>query len=193
MLFRSLVSLAVAIFGLAVLYPAAALLGGVSMRDFARAAAPAQAVAISSRSSLAALPALMDGARSKLGLPEEICGFFLPLASSMFRVGATLGLTTGAVFIARLYGISITPAQLATVVATTVVTSFSIPGIPGGSIIAMVPVLTSIGLPVEGLGVLLGVDTIPDMFRTTANVTGQLAAATIVGRRERAAPIQPLD
>jgi len=64
-----------------------------------------------------------------------------------------------------------------------VLTSFSAPGIPGGSIIVMVPVLTSIGLPIEGLGILLGVDTIPDIFRTTANVTGQLTAATIVARR----------
>src|SRR5262249_12383008 len=89
-----LVSVAAAVFSLAVLYPAAALVGGVSLRDFARAAAPAQAVAIPARSSLAALPTMMDAARSRLRLPEEICGFFLPFASAMFRVGATLGLTT---------------------------------------------------------------------------------------------------
>ena len=87
-----------------------------------------------------------------------------------------------AVFIARLYGVSISVTQLATIVLTAIVTSFSIPGIPGGSIIAMAPVLASVGLPVEGIGILLGVDTIPDMFRTAANVTGQLAAATIVAR-----------
>jgi Na+/H+-dicarboxylate symporter len=67
------------------------------------------------------------------------------------------------------------------------VTSFSIPGIPGGSILAMVPILTSVGLPIEGIGILLGVDTIPDMFRTATNVTGQLAAATVLGRRAGAA------
>jgi Na+/H+-dicarboxylate symporter len=183
-----LVSLAVLVFSLLVLYPAAALIGGVSLRDFARAAAPAQAVAISARSSLAALPAMIDGARTRLRLPEEITGFFLPLASAMFRVGATLGLTTGAVFIARLYGISLSGSQIVTILVTSVITSFSIPGIPGGSIIAMVPVLTSVGLPVEGVGILLGVDTIPDMFRTAANVTGQLAAATIVARGEKREP-----
>jgi Na+/H+-dicarboxylate symporter len=177
-----LVSAAVVVFVLVVVYPAAVFIGGVSFRDFARAAAPAQVVAISARSSLAALPALIDSARTKLHLPPEISGFFLPLASAMFRVGATLGLTTGAVFIGRLYGVSISPAQLATIVLTAVVTSFSIPGIPGGSIIAMAPVLASAGLPIEGIGILLGVDTIPDMFRTAANVTGQLAAATIVAR-----------
>lgn len=186
-----LVSLAAIAFMALVLYPVAALAGRVPLREFARAAAPAQAVAISARSSLAALPAMIDSSRAMLRLPEEVTSFFLPFASATFRVGAALGLTTGAVFIAQLYGTTVTPPQLVTIVLTAVITSFSIPGIPGGSIIAMVPVLTSVGLPIEGIGILLGVDTIPDMFRTTANVTGQLAAATVVARgaaeRERAA------
>lgn len=186
-----LVSLAAIAFMLLVLYPIAAVVGRVPLREFARAAAPAQAVAISARSSLAALPAMIDSSRTMLRLPEEVTSFFLPFASATFRVGATLGLTTGAVFIAQLYGITVTNAQLVTIVLTSVITSFSIPGIPGGSIIAMVPVLASVGLPIEGIGILLGVDTIPDMFRTTANVTGQLTAATVVARgvgaREQAA------
>ena len=186
-----LVSLVAIVFSAFVLYPAAAIGGRVSLREFARAALPAQAVAFSSRSSLAALPALIDGARSRLHLPEEIPSFFIPLAVVLFRVGATCGLTTGALFLARVYGIGISPAQLATLVVTAVATSFSIPGIPNGSIIAMVPVLTAVGLPVEGIGILFGVDTIPDMFRTTANVTGQLAAAVIVARGERAPADQP--
>jgi Na+/H+-dicarboxylate symporter len=178
-----LVSLAAAVFVVGVLYPVAAWLGGVSIADFAKAALPAQAVAFSSRSSLAALPALIESGRNRLGFPEEITGFFIPLATVMFRVGAALGLTTGAVFLGRLYGVPIGASQLATIVMTAIITSFSIPGIPGGSIIAMVPVLSAVGLPIEGLGILLGVDTIPDMFRTTANVTGQLAAATIVAKQ----------
>lgn len=177
-----LVSVAAIVFALVVLYPAAAWFGGVSIRDFARAAAPGQVVALSSRSSLAALPAMIDSARTRLNLPEEICGFFLPFASAMFRVGATLGLAVGAVFLGRLYGVPMGTSQLVTIVLTATITSFSIPGIPGGSIIAMVPVLASVGLPLAGVGILLGVDTIPDMFRTAANVTGQLTAATIVAR-----------
>ncbi len=177
-----LVSLAAAVFIVGVLYPAAAWFGGISIRAFARAALPAQAVAFSSRSSLAALPALIDASRDTLRLPEEISSFFIPLATVVFRAGAVLGLTIGTLFIARIYGSDISSTQLATIVMTALVTSFSIPGIPGGSIVAMVPVLTAVGLPVAGIGILLGVDTIPDMFRTTANVTGQLAAATIVGR-----------
>jgi Na+/H+-dicarboxylate symporter len=185
----ALVSIAAAVFVVVVVYPSAAWFGGISLRTFARAAIPAQTVAFASRSSMAALPALIESGRTRLGLPEEVTSFFLPLASAVFRVGAALGLTAGAIFIGRLYGIPISTSQLATIVATAIITSFSIPGIPGGSIIAMVPVLVSVGLPVAGIGILLGVDTIPDMFRTTANVTGQLAAAAIVGRR----PSQPSD
>jgi len=177
-----LVSLAAIVFIALVLYPAAAWLSGMSIRAFARAALPSQAVAFSSRSSLAALPALIETSRDTLRLPEEISSFFIPLATVTFRSGAALGLTIGTLFIARIYGADVSTTQLATIVATAVLTSFSIPGVPGGSIIAMVPVLAAVGLPIEGVGILLGVDTIPDMFRTTANVTGQLAAATIVGR-----------
>src|SRR5262249_27025547 len=115
-------------------------------------------------------------------LPEEICGFFLPFASAMFRAGATLGLTIGSVFLGRLYGVPIGGSQLVTIILTATVTSFSIPGIPGGSILAMVPVMSAARPPLPGIGILLGVDTIPDMFRTATNVTGQLAAATIVAR-----------
>jgi proton glutamate symport protein len=182
------VSVSSALFMALVLYPSAAWFGGVSLRAFARAAAPAQAVAFASRSSLAALPALIETGRTRLDLPDEITSFFLPLATAVFRVGAALGLTTGAIFIGRLYGVPISTSQLATIVATAIVTSFSIPGIPGGSIIAMVPVLVSVGLPVQGLGILLGIDTIPDMFRTTTNVTGQLAAAAIVARGTQRSP-----
>jgi Na+/H+-dicarboxylate symporter len=164
------------VFALAVLYPLASVLGRMPLGVFARGALPAQAVAFSSRSSLASLPAMIESARTRLGLPEEISSFFLPLAASMYRAGASVGQTAGVVFIAHLYGVTLSPVALASVVLTVVLTSFSVPGIPGGSIVIMAPALASAGLPAEGLGILLGVDTIPDMFRTTTNVTGQLAA-----------------
>lgn len=170
------------LFGL-LLYPMASWLGGVSMLEFARAALPAQAVAFSSRSSLASLPAMIETARDRLRLPDEITSFFLPLAASVYRIGAAIGQTVGVVFIAELYGVTLNPAQLASVILTVIATSFSVPGIPGGSIVIMAPVLMDAGLPVEGIGILLGADTIPDMFRTTLNVTGHLAAAVAVSRR----------
>ncbi len=168
-----------------VLYPAAAVFGRVKLRDFARAALPAQGIALSARSSLAALPAMLETARDNLHLPPAVANFFLPLAASVFRAGGGVGLTVGVLFLARLYGVELGAPELLTVGVTALVTSFSVPGIPGGSIIAMVPVLLSVGIPVEGIGILLGVDTIPDMFRTATNVTGHLSAATILARGER--------
>jgi Na+/H+-dicarboxylate symporter len=170
-----------ALFTAFVMYPLAAVLGGVPILEFTRAMFPAQAVAVSSRSSLAALPAMIDSARERLRLPDEVVGFLLPLAASVYRVGTAIGQTVGVVFLAQLYGVSLGPAQMASVVLTVVVTSFSVPGIPGGTIIIMAPVLMDAGLPLEGIGILLGADTIPDMFRTTANVTGHMAVAAAVG------------
>jgi Na+/H+-dicarboxylate symporter len=164
------------------MYPMASLLGRVPLRLFARAAAPAQAVAFSSRSSLAALPAMIEGAERTLRLPPSITVFFLPLAASMYRVGGVVGQIVGVLFLARLYGIDLATSQIITIGVTAVLTSFSVPGVPGGSILVMVPVLLAAGLPVDGVGILLGVDTIPDMFRTTTNVTGHMAAATILAR-----------
>ncbi len=178
----ALLSVVSAAFIVIVLYPATVLIGRVPLGGFARAAAPAQAVAFSSRSSLAALPATIEGARVGMGLPEEIVSFFLPLAASMFRVGAAMAQVVGVLFLARLYGVSLETPQLATVVLTVVLTTFSVPGVPAGAIIVMAPVLFAAGVPVEGLGVLLGVDTIPDMFRTTANVTGWLGGGSILAR-----------
>jgi Na+/H+-dicarboxylate symporter len=170
-------------FALLVLYPAAVVLGGVSLRTFARGAFPAQAVAFSSRSSLAALPAMLESARDRLGLPQAFSSFFFPFAVTLFRCGAAIGQVTGALFVAKLYGVPLGVGQFAAIGVTTVVTTFSVPGIPGGSIIMIVPVLLAAGVPAEGVGLLLGVDTIPDMFRTTTNVTGDVAAAVILAKR----------
>ncbi len=175
------------------MYPLAAVLGRVSIKAFARATAPAQAVAFSSRSSLASLPAMIEGANDLLHLPKSVTSFFLPLAASMYRIGGVIAQIGGVLFLARLYGFELTTPQLIAIAVTAVLTSFSVPGVPGGSILVMVPVLLAAGLPVDGVGILLGVDTIPDMFRTTTNVTGHMAAATILaeGRTEPAVVLTP--
>ena len=172
-----------AAFSLLVLYPLAAIGGRVSLRDFARAALPAQAVAFSSRSSMAALPAMVESTGRTLKLGDEISGFFIPLAASTFRAGGGVGQIIGALFLARLYGVDVGATALAAMVLTAVLTCFSVPGIPGGAIITMVPVLAAANIPIAGIGILLGVDTIPDMFRTTTNVTGDLAVATVLAPR----------
>jgi len=124
----------------------------------------------------------------RAGLDPVVSGFVLPLAASVFHFGAAVAQTVGVLFLARLYGVALTPAQLASIVFTVILTTFAVPGIPGGSIIAMVPVLAAVNLPVDGVGILLAVDTIPDMFRTTANLTGSMTLAALLGdaRRSRA-------
>jgi Na+/H+-dicarboxylate symporter len=180
-----LVSSVTVAFVVLAVYPAAVIFGGISLKTFARAALPAQAVAFSSRSSLAALPAMLEPVRERLGMPVAFSSFIFPLAVTLFRCGAAIGQVIGTLFVAKLYGVALGPPQLAAIAATTIVTTFSIPGIPGGSIIMIVPVLLAAGVPAEGVGLLLGVDTIPDMFRTAANVTGDVAAAVILSRRAR--------
>lgn len=173
---------------MALTYPAVALLGGgISLAAYARAALPPQAMAFSGRSSLAALPAMITATRDVLQLPPQIPGFLVPLLTATYRLGAGVGQTVPIIFIAHLYGLTLAPAQLVAVTVTAVIASFSVPGIPGGTIVGMIPVLMAAGLPVEGAGLLLAVDTIPDMFRTTTNVTGDMMASVILGERERRA------
>jgi proton glutamate symport protein len=169
---------------LAGIYPLAVFGGRLSLKEFSGASLPAQAVAFSSRSSLASLPPAVEEARNRLKLPEAVNSFLLPLGFSTFRITAPVPMIVGAYFIAYFYGITLEPIHLATMVVTSVLASFTVPGVPGGGVIASMPVLMAVGLPVEGIGILLVVDTIPDIFRTTANVTGIMGAAVVLARGE---------
>jgi proton glutamate symport protein len=164
-----------------IVYPVTVLLGRVSLRELARVLAPAQALAFSSRSTMATLPVMIESAR-RLGVPESAAAFVVPLAASLIRVGAGVGQTVAVLFAARLFDVALSPAQLVTVLLTTVLMSFAIPGVPGGSIVVMVPILAAAGVPAAATGILLGADVIPDMFRTMANVTGGISAGVVVGK-----------
>jgi len=161
------------------LYPLGILAGSMSPAAFVSYCAPGQAIAFAARSSLAAIPAIVESAE-RAGLPARACRVVLPLAAVAFHFGTAVAQTVGVVFLARLFGVTLTATQLASVVFTVVLTSFAVPGIPGGSIIAMVPALTVANVPLDGLGILLAVDTIPDMFRTAANVTGAMTLTAIL-------------
>ncbi|HKA19381.1 MAG TPA: dicarboxylate/amino acid:cation symporter [Blastocatellia bacterium] len=166
------------------LYPVAAFWARVPLRRFMRASAPAQAVALSTQSSLASLPAMIEGAERRLELPPQITSLVLPLAVSVFRICNPMAQTCGALFIARLYNIELSATQVVTLVATSVFVSMSSVGLPGGvPLLVTLPVtFLAVGLPVEAIGMLLAVDTLPDMFRTTANVTADMTATAVIGQ-----------
>src|SRR4029079_3864966 len=118
----------------------------------------------------------------RVAVPPIVCGFILPLAASVFRVGAAVAMPVGALFLARLYGVTVSAPQLASIAFTTGLASFAVPGIPGGSVVAMVPVLAAANLPLDGIGILLAVDAIPDLVRTNAHVSGSLTPAAVIAR-----------
>lgn len=165
-------------------YPFVRVFGNVPMMKFARAAAPAQTVAFVARSSIASLPAQMEGARNVLGLPEQVITFVLPLAVSAFKYSAPVAFFVGPYFLAKLYGVEIQPSQLPFVFVQATLLSFAVPGILGGSIVTMAPILVTLGIPLEGLGLLLAVDIVADMFRSSANATMDVAVAAVVARGE---------
>jgi Na+/H+-dicarboxylate symporter len=166
----------------ALLYPVVALVGRIPIARFARAALPAQLIAFSSSSSIASLPALVESAEGGLGLPAPITGFVLPLSVSTFKLAAPVSWTVGALFIGWFYGVPLHTRELATIAFAAVFLAFAAPGIPRGAFIMLTPLFLAIGLPAEGIGILIAVDAIPDTFATVLNVTGDLAAAALVAR-----------
>ncbi len=168
------------------LYPVTAILGRTSIRDFARAAAPAQLVAISTRSSIASLPALIEGATQHLRLPATSTGFVLPLTVAVFKINRPISTIAKLLFIAHVYAVPLSAGTIAVFLATVMLLSFSSAGVPdGGTAFATLPAYLAAGLPIEAIIVLEATTTIPDIFKTLVNVTADLSAATMLSRSSR--------
>lgn len=179
-----IVSSGLVLVGTAALYAVVGVFGRVSVRDFAKAAAPAQAVGFSTRSSLATLPVMMEQAEGTLKLPAEASGLVLPAAVSLLKYASPIVRITGTFFVASLFGIELGAIEAASVVAGIGALSFYSPGIPSGGLFVMAPLYAAFGLPIEGIGILIALDIIPDMFITMSNVTADLAVAAIVAPGE---------
>lgn len=182
----------------ALMYPIAVLAGGERVRRFAAAIVPAQAVAASTQSSLASLPAMIESSRVRLGHPLSVTSLVLPMAVSLFRITSPMQYIGVASFVAWAYGIDLSAAQMAAGAALAVVISMGSVGLPGqvSFMATNMPVTQAMGLPVEPLGLLLALDTIPDVFATLGNVTGDLTATAVVAKGqtepEAAAETSPL-
>lgn len=164
------------------MYPVATIFGRLHLAAFTRAVLPAQAVALSSSSSLASLPALVEGSR-RLGLPVQVSGFVLPLSVSTFKVATPISWLVGVCFLARLYGVTLSVSSLVTIAVTAVALSLTLPGVPQGAVLLIAPLLANYGIPAEGVALLLAADTIPDLVGTMTNVTGDLVVGAVVGRQ----------
>jgi Na+/H+-dicarboxylate symporter len=173
----------------AVAYPFALIGGRVRLSDFARAALSSQAVAISTESSLASLPAMLKGAE-RLGIPTSVSGVVLPLAVAVFRsTGPAMNLAV-VIYVANWFGVPLTAGSLATGVAVAALTSLGSVSLPGqiSYISSIAPIAITMGVPIAPLGLLVAVETIPDIIRTLGNVTNDLAVTATVAARSGAAP-----
>lgn len=164
------------------LYPLATVVGRVPLLQFARAVRQAQIVAASTRSSLASLPALLQGVERHLHLPPAVTAFVLPLAVTMLRMNRTISSPAKLLFLAHAYAIQLEPFQIVTFIATVTLLSFTTPGVPSTGSLVTLPVYVSFGIPVEGVVILGAVDAVPDIFKTVTNVTADAAVTTVVAR-----------
>ena len=157
---------------------------GIRIPAFMKAVLPAQLVAFTTSSSAATLPVTLKQVINELGVSKPIANFVLPVGVTINMDGTSCYQAIAAVFIAQVFGIDLTLLQQLTIVLTATLASIGSPGIPSGSIVMLIIVLNSVGLPVEGLALILGVDRPLDMLRTVVNITGDSTVSSIVARSE---------
>lgn len=170
----------------ALAYPVALFGGGLSLPRFIRAAIPAQAVALSTQSSLASLPSMLRGTEM-LDVPAGVASVSLPIAVAIFRVTSPAMNLAVVIYVAHWFGIPLAPATIATgavVAAVTTIGSVSLPG-QVSFLTSITPIAVAMGVPIEPLALLIAVEMIPDLVRTVGNVTMDIAATAAIARSVR--------
>ncbi|NLD16711.1 MAG: dicarboxylate/amino acid:cation symporter, partial [Tissierellia bacterium] len=168
----------IVVYGLSVKF-----LSGINPIEFAKKAFPAWATAFTTSSSSGTLPVTMQCAET-LGVPQPISSFVLPLGATINMDGTAIYQGGSALFIAQVFGVNLSISQQLTIILTATLASVGTAGVPGAGMIMLAMVLQSVGLPVEGIALVAGVDRILDMMRTSLNVLGDLTAATFVTKTE---------
>lgn len=182
------VLLALAIHQFVVFSLAVKLLGGMSPRTFFRGIQEAMVTAFSTSSSNATLPTALRVAEENLHLPPNVSRFVLTIGATMNQNGTALFEGVTVLFLAQFYGVPLSLTQQLTVVVICILGGIGTAGVPSGSIPVVAMILGLVGIPAEGIGLILGVDRFLDMCRTVLNVTGDLAAAVVVSRGEGEGP-----
>ena len=153
--------------------------------QFFNAVFPVQILAFSTSSSAATLPLTMERTQKHLGVSEEVSSFVLPVGVTINMDGTSCYQAVAAVFLAQVLGLDLTFGQMLLILATATISSIGTPGIPGGSIVMLMIVLDSVGIPIEGLALILGIDRPLDMLRTVVNVTGDMTVSCVVDNTKK--------
>ena len=166
---------------IAVVYmPLLRLVGGIGPIQFLRGTFGAASLAFSTTSTAAALPATLKEAKEKLGVSETVADLVLPLGASMYRAGSALFQGAAIVFLANLFEIPLPAAAVGGAVLATFLVSLTVAPVPSSGVVTLAPALDTLGIPLSGLAILLGIDRIPDMFRSTVNLFGQITTSVVV-------------
>lgn len=155
----------------------------IKIKDFIRAMYPVQLFAFTTSSSAATLPVTLETVEKDLRVSKETASFVLPVGTTINMDGTSCYQAIAILFIAQVLGIDLTFMQMMTVLVMTILSSIGTPAIPGGSYVILTMVLTSVGIPAEGLALIIGIDRPLDMLRTAVNVTGDAAVAAIVDKK----------
>ena len=162
--------------------PLLKLVGGIGPVRFLQGTFGAASIAFSTTSTAAALPVTLEETRENLGVSEGTVDLVIPLGASMYRAGSALFQGAAIIFLAHLFDVSIPPAAIGGAILATFLVALTVAPVPSSGVVTLAPALDTIGVPLSGLTILLGVDRIPDMFRTTVNLLGQITTAVLVDR-----------
>lgn len=163
----------------------AKIFGGVSLKRFFQATLEPLSFAFVSASSSATLSLTINAVHQKLGVSRRISDFVLPLGATINMDGTAIYQGVCAVFVAQIYGIDLSLGQYVTMIVTCTLASIGTAGVPGAGLVMLTMVLASVGLPLEGIVLVSGIDRILDMARTSINVLGDCMVATVIGKREK--------
>ncbi len=158
--------------------------GKIKPLDFLKGIWGAISVAFSTTSTAAAIPVSLRETTENLKVSETVADILVPLGASLYRPGSALFQGAAIIFLAHIFNVPVSMAEAGAIILATFLVSLTVAPVPSSSIVTMAPALSSIGVPATGLGILFGIDRIPDMMRTCVNVIGQISTAVLVDRTQ---------
>jgi proton glutamate symport protein len=160
--------------------PLLKFVGGIGPIRFFTGTFGAASIAFSTTSTATALPVTLEEVKEKLGVSETVADLVLPLGTSMYRAGSALFQGAAIIFLADLFDVPMPPAALGGAIFATFLVSLTVAPVPSSGVVTLAPALDAVGVPLAGLSILLGIDRIPDMFRSTVNLLGQITTSVVV-------------